>query len=368
MFESILKSKFEAAGVSYGTRHGYTVPQTADLEKEYSFIREGAALLDSSYMNRFTIPEEEGLDFLNEVFAGDVESLRFGRVLNTFLADSDGNLVADVYIANNDEEFILLCESLVDEAELHRILFEENEGEKFGLKEISSEYALIGIDGFESWRVCKDVFGVNILGLPYLSIEEFDGEGDSVINIIRAGKTGEFGYLILVPETEAATLFDTLYDKVQGVNGGLCGVAVHDCCRLDGRFFNIYAEGAVVKNPLYLGLQWMIDLENIQFQGSDSIVSQRDVGVDKKIVGTIVDSNDLSVSVGDTVYDEEGEIGTFVSVTYSYFLKKTIGLVLMKTEYAYAGLEYFYGSSEGEILRTISMPPFSPKSLSVKLN
>ncbi len=368
MRKSILQNKFEAEGVAFSERYGVSVPTTSgNAETEYNYIREAAGITDFSFLNKFTIPEDDGIDFLNSVFAGDVESLRFGRVLNTFLADDEGNLLADVYIANNDEEFIVLCESLVSDEELHSILFDKNEGEKYGLTDITDSYSVISVDGFDSWSVCKDIFGVNILGLPYLSIEEFDYD-DGDINIIRAGKTGEFGYLILIESDKAEELFDTVYSKVKEVNGGLCGLEIHNTCRLDGRFFNIYAEGAVVRNPLYLGLQWMIDLENIEFQGSEPIVSQREQGVDKKIVGVFFDESVSDIALGDKVYDEDGEVGELVAVQYSFHLKKTIALVLMKFEVAYATLTFYYGKPEGPVVSTISMPPFSPKSLSIKLN
>ncbi len=54
------------------------------------------------------VPEETGLDFLDSLLAGNVARIRFGRVLHTFLSDENGMLLADCYVANNDDEFIVI--------------------------------------------------------------------------------------------------------------------------------------------------------------------------------------------------------------------------------------------------------------------
>jgi hypothetical protein len=45
-----------------------------------------------------------------------------------------------------------------------------------------------------------------------------------------------------------------------------------------------------------------------------------------------------------------------------------VGLALFPREIAYSGLEFRLGTAQGETVRTISMPPIMPKSLTVKLD
>ncbi|NLD99185.1 MAG: aminomethyl transferase family protein [Fibrobacter sp.] len=368
MRELFLKNKFEANGISFKERFGVNIPFSSEnIELEYNSVRNAVGLSDFSFLHKYTIPEDTGLDFLNNLFAGNVENLRFGKVLHTFLADDEGNVISDCYIANNDEEFLVLCESVVDQAEMDKILFDENNGGEYGLKNISDDYVVLSIDGSNAWRAAKEIFGVSILGLPYLSIEEFE-YNNVKINIIRAGKTGEFGYYVIAENQIAESLFTTIYEKVKQLNGGICGLDVHNVLRLDGRFFNIFSEGVIVKNPLYLGLQWMIDLENMNFKGSGKIKDQRETGVDKKIVGITIEANSVEVSVGDQIWDEEKLIGTIVAARHSYVLDKTVALALLPFDLAYSGLYYFLNATEGPKVNTVSMPPFTPKSLNTKID
>lgn len=368
MRELFLKNKFTANCISFQERFGINIPFSSDnIESEYNAVRNAAGLSDFSFVQKYVIPEEQGIDFLNNVFAGNVESLRFGRVLHTFLSNKNGDIISDCYIANNDEEFLILCESIVSDSVIDSILFEDNHGADFGLRNVTDQYVVLSIDGSNSWKVVKEIFGVSVLGLPYLSIEEFTFNNDK-INLIRAGKTGEFGYYLIAKNEIAESLFDTVKDNITQNSGKICGLDVHNILRLDGRFFNIFSEGAVVKNPLYLGLQWMIDLENMNFFGYKNIETQRDSGVDKKITGVLIEQNAGTVAVGDKIFDEDKEIGFIAAVRHSYVLDKSVALALLPFDLAYSGLTYFLKSTVGPAIKTVSMPPFSPKSLKIKID
>ena len=74
---------------------------------------------------------------------------------------------------------------------------------------MSADHVVLSLDGFKSWEIVKKIFGADIIGLPYLSIENYQFAGEPV-RFIRAGKTSEFGYLLVAPVKIAAQLFDTL--------------------------------------------------------------------------------------------------------------------------------------------------------------
>jgi len=368
MRELLLKNKFMENGITFRERYGINIPFSSNnIENEYNSVRNMVGLSDFSFLQKYTIPEEKGLDFLNNVFAGNVENLRFGRVLHTFMADKNGNIVSDCYIANNDEEYLILCESIIDDLQLDTILFKDNNGADFGLKNVTNDFVVLSIDGSNAWKCAKDIFGVSILGLPYLSIEEFQFNNVNV-NVIRAGKTGEFGYYVIATNSVAEKLFDKTLEKVKQVGGSVCGLDVHNILRLDGRFFNIFSEGAVVRNPLSLGLQWMIDFENMNFIGGQSLQNQREAGISNKITGMVIAKEHNNVTPGDKICDENGEIGYIVSARHSYVLDKTVALGLLPFEMAYSGLKFYLRTNDGPEINTISMPPFTPKSLNMKLD
>jgi glycine cleavage system aminomethyltransferase T len=364
MRSSPLKDTLKSLGASFTECYGVEVVSSVNtLDKEYHYIRDAAGLTDFSHVQKFRVPEESGLDFLDNLLAGNVARIRFGRILHTFLSDDAGNLLADCYVANNDDEFIVLCESIADD-NLIRDLFTKDK--TANVTDITDSHVVIGVDGFKSWSVIRDLFGSDILGLPYLSIETYNFEGTD-IKLFRAGKTSEFGYQLLAPKEIAVKLFNVLLDGVKKVEGGLCSVSIHSDLRLEGRFFNIFSEGARVKDPLVLGLQYMIDFDKEKFDGSDAIFKRRNDGLTKKIIGIRVEKN-IELTAGMSIYNNDKKVGEVQAICFSHILDAKLGLALFDKDVAYSGLAFTLNSAGGPELKTISMPPIMPKSLSVKLD
>ena len=364
---SPLHDKLAGSGASFTERCVIEITSNfTDFITEHNYIRNSVGLTDFSHLKKYTIPENTGLDFLDNLFAGNVAKTRFGRILHTFLANEKGDIVADCYIANNDEEFVLLCESIISDEELNNI-FQEHGASEAGLKDKTDEYVVLGIDGFKAWAVVKEVFGIDVLGLPYLSIEMYPFK-DMDIHFFRAGKTSEFGYLIMAPQEIKDALFDKLLEITEKNEGGLCGLSIHNDLRLEGRFFNIFAEGVGVKDPLSLGLQWMIDFDKETFLGIEEIKKRREAGLTQKIIGVSTDAP-LDVFIPDvSIFKGDDQVATVKAVCNSPILNCRIGLALFSIDFAFSGLSFKLGSPEGEVIKTISMPPIMPKSLTVKLD
>jgi aminomethyltransferase len=326
---------------------------TADRAAEYAAIRDAVGLTDFSFVHKFRVPEATGLDMLDALVAGNVPRIRFGRVLHTFLADDNGMLRADCYIANNDQEFIFLAESLTPDLPVT------------GAEDLTDSHVLLGLDGPKAWAVVKELFGADVLGLPYLSVEVYPFEGASVY-LFRAGKTAEFGYQILAPVGVAEVLFDKLHALVQKNGGRRCSFDIHNDLRLEGRFFNIHAEGRRVRDPLVLGLQWMVDFEKEKFIGADPLKARRAAGLKQKIVGVAAEPGNRELPVGAKILESKEVLGEIVADCFSHVLGRQIGLAVLPVAWAYSGLTFRLAS--GATVQTISMPPIMPKSLKVKLD
>jgi len=346
MRTSPLRDKLAALGATFTEQNGRElVARFTDRAAEYAAVRDNVGLADFSFVQVFRLPEAKGIDLLDTIVAGNVPRIRFGRVLHTFLADENGMLVADCYVANNDQELIFLCESIVPDADITGLLGPDAEN-------LTSTHVLLNLDGARAYEVVKETFGPDVLGLPYLSVEVYQFEGTPAY-LFRAGKTGEFGYQILASVSVAGSLFDKLYALTQKSGGRCVGFDIHQELRLEGRFFNIHAEGKRVRDPLVLGLQWMIDLDKENYRGAAAIKARRAAGLKQKIVGIAADTG---LAVGDEV----------VAICHSDVLNRSLGLAVLPVETAYSGLSYRLSS--GTTVQTISMPPIMPKSLKVKLD
>ncbi|HUI93431.1 MAG TPA: glycine cleavage T C-terminal barrel domain-containing protein [Chitinivibrionales bacterium] len=367
MRASLFHDGFAKHKAAFSERFGAEiVSKVSDPKTEYRLVRDAVGIGDISYMQRFRFPEDKGLDFLDTLCAGNVAKVRFGRMLHTFIADNAGNIVADCYVANNDEEFILLAESIIDDAAFDAML-QEHGAAGAGITDCRATHGLLSIDGYKAWAVVKELFGADVLGLPYLSVERYDFEGESV-SLFRAGKTSEFGYYLMVPKTSAVKLFEACLAAAIKNNGGLCGANIHNDLRLEGRFFNVFAEGAAVRDPLALGLQWMIDFSKEKWSGRDAICKRREAGTKNKIIGICTEHGAKELKKGTPIFNGAAKVAEVTASCFSHVLNAHVGLALFPVDIAYAGLQFSLGSEKGPVIKTISMPPIMPKSLSVKLD
>ncbi len=367
MRTSLLREKLAAAGASFRERYGVEiVSRLAEPKVEYTAVRDAVGLTDFSFVRSFRLPEDKGLDFLDALLAGNVPKIRFGRALHTMMLNSEGLLAGDCFVANNDQEFVFLCESIIPDAEMDALMQAAGVADA-GLEELTSSHVLLSLDGFRAWEVVKRQFGPDVLGLPFLSVENCTFEG-SPVRLFRAGKTSEFGYLILAPQAVAAALFDTLKTEVEQCDGRLCGVNIHDELRLEGRFFNIHSEGVRVRDPLPLGLQWMVDFEKDNFTGAAALKQRRAAGLKQKIVGVAAETDCQSLKAGAQVFHQGKPVAEVVAHCFSRVLNRPLGLALFPIELAYSGLAFQLNTADGPAVNTISMPPIMPKSLGVKLD
>jgi aminomethyltransferase len=364
MRASPLHELLASRGAAFGERAGAEVAlRFGDPREEYRAVREAVGLSDMSFTTRFSVPEE-GLDLLERYAAGAVSSIRFGRVLHTFAADEGGLVESDLYIANDDTRLLVLGESLVDDRATAAVL-DGLGAAAAGSTDLAARTAVIGIDGCRAFAVARELFGADVLGLPYLAIETYPLLGEEV-RLIRAGKTSEFGYLLLVPAGRAADCW--LEIERAGAAEGIrpVGAEAHAALRLDGRFFNVHAEGAAVRDPLPLGLQWMIDFEGEDFRGREAILARREAGLRQKIVGVAPADPAAGLEPGDPILLEGETVAEVICAADSGTLGHRIGLALFDIAWAFSGLTF--GARDGGAIRTISMPPFMPRSLTVKLD
>ena len=218
MRELILKDIWTAAGADFGALGGaQCVANFGDVRRELNALRTTAALCDFSFSKIFEYGESDGIDFLDTRLAANILKLRYGRIIDTFLADESGRIAAEAFVANAADKVVAVCEPLSDGAV--SVLAEP------------PERVLLSVDGPLAWRVARDVFGSDILNLSVLSVEKYDFDGADVF-LMRNGRTGEFGYQFLAPASAAESLYGKISASLESVGGTLCGFDA----AMDGRF------------------------------------------------------------------------------------------------------------------------------------
>jgi len=158
-------------------------------------------------------------------------------------------------------------------------------------------------------------------------LERFFGADSGEWFVGRTGYTGEDGFEIMLPESEAAEFWDSLIEA--GVRP--CGLGARDTLRLEAGM-NLYGSDMTEEtSPLISGLSWTIawSPEDRDFIGRSALEKEKAAGVKEKIVGLILEEKGVLrghqkviVDIGD---GQQGE-GEITSGTFSPSLQKSIAL------------------------------------------
>jgi aminomethyltransferase len=331
----------------------------SENQQQYNRLRLGAGLTDCSCYQAFELSGADATNGLNSMTLGDVTRLPIGRVLATYMLKEHATLLADVLIWNQGGRFLVLAET-AEKTSLAPWIASHAPG--VTTKDLASEISLIGIDGPFAWEVLKELTGVRILGLRYLETMSDQKVGGITADIIRAGKTGEFGYILKCRAEDGEALRAKLLEAGQPFYIAPCSSEVVDLCKLENRFTNVFKEGAAAKNVLELNCRIQVSADKGDYVGREVIEKSISEGISRRLIGLTI-SGENAPAAGSPVSYKGQQIGELVSADYSFGLKSPIGLGLLSSDYAYVGCEYQVGDV---VAKTVSAPFVFNKSLQIR--
>ena len=320
------------------------------LLEELRAIRTTTALCDASHVVTLRVGGAAAFATLDRICPAAL-ALQDTQLRPTVLLREDGTVFADAYVARDDERYFLICEG-PSPAELEAWVRKHAVGTELQLERLDQSHQLLSLHGPWAWDLLAAVLGADVIGMPYLSFLRADGG----TICFRAGKTGEFGYELLIPNAEVAAVRADL--SKHGPKWELATVSLEalDRCALENWFFNIRNEGKAGLSPVELGLQWRLS-PGKDYVGSAAV---KNFKLQKRLTCVIAER---AIAVGDAVLLEGEEIGKVVSAGESYTLGKWVGAALLELALAVPGVGRL--TIAGSPARTTSPPVINNRSLYV---
>lgn len=342
-----------------------TISRFGSVEEEHGRLRNGIGLTDFSYFGKFLLTGPAALELANRVNLVDVTRLPIQKIVPSFMLNSDGSVLCEVYVVNQGDGYLLLTEGCEPEAVL--ACLEEEREEVDGPAEITDltrTVALIGMDGPFSWELAKEFFGMRILGVRYLDVVAGQTVDDVPVTVYRAGKTGEFGYWLRVDAESARRVWERLLADGREYDVVPCGLEAVDLCKLENRFVNVEREGSMAGNVLELNTRILVDPEKDDYRGQNAVAGG---AAERRLVGLHVDSGSEVPEVGAAVEYRGETIGTVANSGFSFTLGRTVAVALLDADYAYVGLDYDVRAAHATYAaQTVSAPFVLNRSLSIR--
>lgn len=253
--------------------------------EEHHVVRQSVGMFDVSHMGVVDIHGEKSKDFLRHVLANDIQKLKNpGAALYSCLLNEAGGVIDDLIVYWVDSHFYRLVIN-ASRADVD-FLWLKKQAQDFGIRlTLHTDLAIIAVQGPKSIPVVQKILEPQ--GQQISSLKRFHAVFLDEIQVARTGYTGEDGVEIILPQSEAVSLWQRFLQA--GVKP--CGLGARDTLRLEAGY-NLYGtdmdEGT---SPLVSNLAWTISWQDEQrdFIGKKALEAEKAQGIKQKLVGIMMD-------------------------------------------------------------------------------
>jgi glycine cleavage system T protein (aminomethyltransferase) len=342
-------------------------PFYSSKEDEYRHLRCGVGITDWSHLSKVQVTGPDAVDLVNRLVISDVSKIAAGRLTSTYMLDPGGRIFADCYVWNQGNAWLIVSEGPSSQDVLEHIGAAAKLPRRGETWDVTADRAMFGVEGPFAWQLLGELLGKNVLRLRYLDALPRQRLADVNVDILRAGKTGEFGYLVVCPMNAARRVWEALLHAGRDFDAIPCGMDALELCKFENGFINLRHEGARAHSALELNCRALLCRAKTDYIGKEAIEGTLSAGLKRHSVGlSLEDRGVISIHPGAAVEYRGEEIGTIGSADYSFMLGCEIALAFLDREYAYAGCLYDVQTDVGlKAARTVSAPFVFNNSLKV---
>lgn len=314
-------------------------------------LRETAVAFRRPRLSAVRVGGEQAWDLLERVLPCELY-LREGQLQPTLLLHEDGTVAADITVGADEEDFWLLVEGMGGPELLTRLQAETRPGEAVSLEDLSESHELIAVEGPYAWRVLERAGHTGAARLPFLSFHVLGGG----CWVGRTGRSGEYGYLLLVPRGEAAARLAALGPLP------LAGPAELAHCTVEAFGYDVHHPGTRGLDPVTLQLQWRLSRRKEEVRGMAALARLREAPQRQRIVGL---RGPTGLRTGAPLSLEGEGVGrVLAAVPWLGEGGGSVGVGLLPLSLAHPGLDAL-DAPTGPV-RTVSPPFFLARSFRLK--
>ncbi|HHY23324.1 MAG TPA: glycine cleavage system aminomethyltransferase GcvT [Clostridiaceae bacterium] len=340
---------------------GWALPvQYTGIIEEHEKVRNVAGLFDVSHMGEILVQGQDAERFIQKIITNNVSRINVGRIQYSPMCYPNGGVVDDVLIyklASN--RYLLVVNASNTDKDFKWILDNKNVEMNVEIKNLSSEYAQLAIQGPKSQEILNKLTDFSLETIKPFRFEQGVSIAGVDTLISRTGYTGEDGFELYISPKDAVLFWNKIMEAGKPLGLIPAGLGARDTLRFEASMPLYGQEISEDITPIEAGLDRFVKLDKGDFIGKDALIAQKEKGPDRKLIGfEMIDRGiprtHYNVSAG-------GEtIGIVTSGNFSPTLKKTIGMALVKKNYADIGQEIEIIIRNRPLkARTIAMPFYS---------
>ncbi|EKU81912.1 aminomethyltransferase [Massilia sp. UYP32] len=333
-----LNSAHRALGAKMVDFGGWDMPVNYGSQiEEHNAVRSDAGMFDVSHMCVVDVKGDNTRAFLRGLLANNVDKLQTpGKALYSCMLNPEGGVIDDliVYFLSEDWFRIVVNAGTADKDVAW--MNGQNAATSSGVsitqrRDGNDPIALVAVQGPNArakvWQVLPTTQAATENLKPFnAAIVGDTAFGEAMV--ARTGYTGEDGFEIGVPASQAEALWNALL--AAGVKPA--GLGARDTLRLEAGM-NLYGQDMdETTNPLDAGLAWTIDLVSERdFIGKAALQAK---GQQAQFVGLILREKGGILRAHQRVIAASGNVGEITSGTFSPSMQQAIALARVPMDVA----------------------------------
>ena len=339
---------------------GYAMPvrYSSDLEEHHA-VRRGVGIFDVSHMGEFRVRGPQALALIQRTTSNDASKLTPGKAQYSCLPNAQGGIVDDllVYQMGEEDYFLVVNASNIDK-DWQWLQAHNTEGAD--MENVSDELSLFAVQGPKAAATLQHLTDVQLADIPYYSFVVGALAGVENVIISATGYTGAGGFELYVPNAHAAQVWERVMAAGQPYGIRPIGLGARDTLRLEMGYCLYGNDITDTTSPLEAGLGWITKFTK-PFTNSDNLKKQKEAGVQRKLVGFVMDGPGGLPRAHYPLVNAAGEpIGEVTSGGQSPTLSKGIGLGYVHTALAAPGTQIFVQVRGKNLPATVTKLPLVP--------
>lgn len=357
-------------------------------QAEHKACREGAVLIDMSFMAKFVVQGRDAGTFLSRLSTNHVNG-SCGMITYTQWLDDDGKMQADVTViklsgpehsAKNETreegKFIVIAtDTMLRHAEnwMRRQLRDD---EHVFIHDVTGAYAQINVQGPKSRSVLQAVTSEDMSGeaFPFRTAREIDiGYARAICT--RITYVGELGYELFIPTEFALQVYDRLVQAGTPLGLVHAGLSALGSLRLEKGYRDYGHDMDNTDTFLEVGLGFTADYEKAGgFIGKEAVLCQKEGGtLKKRLLQILLKDPEPMMYHAEIVYRNGKRVGDIRVASYGHTLGAAVGLSMVEDQVPITNKYIAEGKWEVEIAgrmvpATASLQPmYDPKNEKIKL-
>jgi aminomethyltransferase len=336
---------------------GWEMPvEYKGIIEEHLAVRERAGLFDVSHMGEIVIQGKDALAFVQHLTPNDAGRLAINQAQYTALTTPQGTFVDDMLVYCLALDRYLLVVNAANAGKDYAWVVDRRGSFDVNVTNQSDGYSQLALQGPKAVDILEPLTDINLAGLKsfWAGLGKVAGL-DALVS--RTGYTGEDGFEIYTLSPDPAVIWEEIL--AAGKNHGLLpvGLGARDTLRLEAKLMLYGNDIDETTTVLEADLKWIIKFKKGDFLGRETLASQLEAGIKRKIVGfELLDRGIPRPHY--PVFVQGQKAGTVTSGTFSPYLKKSIGLTYLPVESTEIGTEIEVGIREKMAKARVCPTPF----------